>query len=224
MWERASESAGRLIPAHAGKTRPRSRVFRGRRAHPRSRGENGKARTDSLDQSGSSPLTRGKPITVNKVRRIRGLIPAHAGKTERYDVCRVTAPAHPRSRGENPTRLPRGGRASGSSPLTRGKPTDEICCCVGHGLIPAHAGKTRYRVRSRHRLGAHPRSRGENESRHSDNPEAVGSSPLTRGKPSLPCSHAAPCRLIPAHAGKTRPLTPIARSRPAHPRSRGENR
>ena len=153
----------------------------------------------------------------------RRLIPAHAGKTLRAYLVVGGRAAHPRSRGENPPPIDSKALDTGSSPLTRGKPTDEICCCVGHGLIPAHAGKTRYRVRSRHRLGAHPRSRGENESRHSDNPEAVGSSPLTRGKRGGQAIIDPPPRLIPAHAGKT--ISPLfARgSLPAHPRSRGEN-
>ena len=32
--------------------------------------------------------------------------------------------------------------APGSSPLTRGKPVDEVTERLGLGLIPAHAGKT----------------------------------------------------------------------------------
>ena len=51
----------RLIPAHAGKTRPPLRHRRVRAAHPRSRGENGSAGTARAGGSGSSPLTRGKP-------------------------------------------------------------------------------------------------------------------------------------------------------------------
>ena len=70
-----------LIPAHAGKTMRTRPAGLGRRAHPRSRGEN---RLDVLrhDQfAGSSPLTRGKraPRTGGSCRG--RLIPAHAGKT-----------------------------------------------------------------------------------------------------------------------------------------------
>ena len=53
--------AVRLIPAHAGKTRT-GRLLCGRAAaHPRSRGENAISSIVGLVQSGSSPLTRGKP-------------------------------------------------------------------------------------------------------------------------------------------------------------------
>ena len=52
-------------------------------------------------------------------------------------------------------------------------------------------------------LEAHPRSRGENQVIWGTTNDAVGSSPLTRGKlsPSDGCTHE--CGLIPAHAGKT---------------------
>ena len=51
----------------------------------------------------------------------------------------------------------------------------------------------------------------------------TGSSPLTRGKQCALSVNQFSERLIPAHAGKTRRGTPTTRSRPAHPRSRGEN-
>ena len=51
----------------------------------------------------------------------------------------------------------------------------------------------------------------------------MGSSPLTRGKQSPPCSTPTGTGLIPAHAGKTRRLERSSISTTAHPRSRGEN-
>ena len=71
----------RLIPAHAGKTvhswGPSFRCA----AHPRSRGENAQAQKRVIIKNGSSPLTRGKLILRVMTQSIRGLIPAHAGKT-----------------------------------------------------------------------------------------------------------------------------------------------
>ena len=52
---------------------------------------------------------------------------------------------------------------------------------------------------------------------------AAGSSPLTRGKPSLYPAFQPPPGLIPAHAGKTLLSRLILSPRWAHPRSRGEN-
>ena len=73
--------SGRLIPAHAGKTR-RTPPWGGQgRAHPRSRGENGAVAVGPIFPHGSSPLTRGKRGWRRKGLDVRRLIPAHAGKT-----------------------------------------------------------------------------------------------------------------------------------------------
>ena len=93
-------SLPRLIPAHAGKTTILLTWVQGPAAHPRSRGENSRARDKHDRQCGSSPLTRGKPAT-----RAHPALP----------------PAHPRSRGENAPLWVALAAAVGSSPLTRGK-------------------------------------------------------------------------------------------------------
>ena len=72
---------GRLIPAHAGKTLQPNRHFVPVAAHPRSRGENLEDGQAGLAHAGSSPLTRGKPVSPGSTRSTTGLIPAHAGKT-----------------------------------------------------------------------------------------------------------------------------------------------
>ena len=92
----------------------------------------------------------------------------------------------------------------GSSPLTRGKPTNAHGVQSRIGLIPAHAGKTADCLAPSRTSGAHPRSRGENSLRRVKVLIDNGSSPLTRGKPDrLQRREQAP-GLIPAHAGKTR--------------------
>ena len=72
-----------------------------------------------------------------------GLIPAHAGKTHLWWTCSLSAGAHPRSRGENPSMIAFTVGAAGSSPLTRGKRPEFGDARAEGGLIPAHAGKTR---------------------------------------------------------------------------------
>ena len=52
---------------------------------------------------------------------MRGLIPAHAGKTRAASRVCIVIGAHPRSRGENRRRRSRLATLPGSSPLTRGK-------------------------------------------------------------------------------------------------------
>ena len=60
----STTTRARLIPAHAGKTLPRDSLQRGRRAHPRSRGENRSASSSPSFRVGSSPLTRGKRVAA----------------------------------------------------------------------------------------------------------------------------------------------------------------
>ena len=112
---------------------------------------------------------------------------------------------------------------SGSSPLTRGK---RLCVRAQEGfkgLIPAHAGKTRFLCGSASGTGAHPRSRGENHAAPASSGHASGSSPLTRGKLQLGPPGRPGLRLIPAHAGKTACEQRSDSCHWAHPRSRGEN-
>ena len=179
--------------------------------------------SDARPNKGSSPLTRGKHPLTNGFRVGCGLIPAHAGKTNRAPGRPPCPPAHPRSRGENNMDLTTVTRRPGSSPLTRGKLRHAAPAVAGHRLIPAHAGKTRPR---NHRLGpggAHPRSRGENRGAPHRAEPGGGSSPLTRGKLPDTAVGVGRERLIPAHAGKTPPCGPCRRPYGAHPRSRGEN-
>ena len=198
------DQPGDLIPTHAGKTVRRRRTLRFRRAHPRSRGENGKVRHSDQIRYGPPPLTRGKR-TRNRVRElVPGLIPAHAGKTTPPPNAPEFQWAHPHSRGENYAGASEVFRRNGSSPLTRGKPS------------------TTATRQSPER--AHPRSRGENDPVVVGGVAAAGSSPLTRGKRAGRWWSWVWVRLIPAHAGKTlvalSPVTVVW----AHPRSRGENR
>ena len=92
----------RLIPAHAGKTASWRAFRRPCPAHPRSRGENRFSPPLWPDVSGSSPLTRGKPLGRRGRRNPLRLIPAHAGKTPTDHGGGLPFWAHPRSRGENP--------------------------------------------------------------------------------------------------------------------------
>ena len=152
----------RLIPAHAGKTAPPCLILGVFAAHPRSRGENMVMPPTVPQAHGSSPLTRGKPVREARGLPDRGLIPAHAGKTQPSHPQLQPAQAHPRSRGENIGCLVGAIVAMGSSPLTRGKQAADGRAKADCGLIPAHAGKTRTRTPIIVSVTAHPRSRGEN--------------------------------------------------------------
>ena len=132
----------RLIPAHAGKTVQAENPNSQHRAHPRSRGENGRIMADTTSGAGSSPLTRGKLEIAIPDPRVARLIPAHAGKTPDDTSIHTSVQAHPRSRGENQILDLVAGKGRGSSPLTRGKLSPTPTVRVLMGLIPAHAGKT----------------------------------------------------------------------------------
>ena len=172
---------------------------------------------------GSSPLTRGKRSHWTAQTKRSGLIPAHAGKTERSHVCRARGWAHPRSRGENQVAEILTGHSSGSSPLTRGKRAARRRGRDLERLIPAHAGKTWPRGRRGPTQRAHPRSRGENTADDALTAQPAGSSPLTRGKQLVRAQRPDAAGLIPAHAGKTTSTTRSGTNPAAHPRSRGEN-
>ena len=151
------------------------------------------------------------------------LIPAHAGKTLVEGAGFEGQGAHPRSRGEN-THARRTRRLlHGSSPLTRGKHGPQGLLLGQRRLIPAHAGKTIISGALSIVQGAHPRSRGENNSGPTRKSARMGSSPLTRGKRHMGVVIDTGLGLIPAHAGKTAVLGAHTLSARAHPRSRGEN-
>ena len=138
-----------------------------------------------------------------------GLIPAHAGNTEKISSLNLTSWAHPRSRGEHVIPERRRGYPLGSSPLARGTPAG--CPPPGvqgggvGGLIPARAGNTGVRFGVLMGAWAHPRSRGEHATGKGRSPWFWGSSPLARGTRVRP-----------------RPRYALPQSR-AHPRSRGEH-
>ena len=120
--------------------------------------------------------------------------------------------------------FPYTGLPKGSSPLTRGAPTQLLHRGTQVRLIPAHAGSTKEKRYAYCDWWAHPRSRGE----HVPLPRKLwrrwGSSPLTRGAHPQRLTLRPRTGLIPAHAGSTSSADGGGRPEPAHPRSRGEHR
>ena len=72
------------------------------------------------------------------------LIPAGAGKTEKFGEMRDVLSAHPRRCGENFLLYHFLAAHLGSSPQVRGKHIDIETYCELDRLIPAGAGKTRW--------------------------------------------------------------------------------
>ena len=125
--------------------------------------------------------------------------------------------------GENATPHPRFTSVNGSSPRGRGKLQRGDILALPTGLIPAWAGKTHLLVVKWSFSTAHPRVGGENELFAVSPEDTPGSSPRGRGKPKRGLDGPEHTRLIPAWAGKTREVIPIARHHGAHPRVGGEN-
>ena len=132
--------------------------------------------------------------------------------------------AHPRVCGENKPTWPPPSQSPGSSPRVRGKRPGRVFIHSSMGLIPACAGKTRFRESSSRTQTAHPRVCGENDFWVIPESRNGGSSPRVRGKPSRSLFITLLPGLIPACAGKTRSSEPPRGATGAHPRVCGENK
>ena len=152
---------------------------------------------------GSSPRMRGKQERWARARLSLGLIPAHAGKTPCSATSRFGDRAHPRACGENGLIRGESCGGAGSSPRMRGKHHSAQLPQVAVGLIPAHAGKTRFPYPGWSARRAHPRACGENRVPRGGDRVDLGSSPRMRGKPAKTLQPLDVEGLIPAHAGKT---------------------
>ena len=217
------QGVGGLIPARAGNTRALSDRCRGRRAHPRSRGEHMKTVTQGILLSGSSPLARGTLTATCEGCQVAGLIPARAGNTPGTLRGHHQTRAHPRSRGEHQPLLDSFRWWRGSSPLARGTRRAHVLAHCRVGLIPARAGNTEQIHQMLPPDGAHPRSRGEHRSMMMRTLVGLGSSPLARGT-QLHAGHGSLAQgLIPARAGNTCEPFREGLWSWAHPRSRGEH-
>ncbi len=135
-------SYDRIIPAHAGQTRPSASWLRHPSDHPRACGANYIATGTVTRFTGSSPRMRGKRTRPSDAPSPARIIPAHAGQTRRIQGSSSTATDHPRACGANSqlgVPLP---PVVGSSPRMRGKhPARKLASSNGR-IIPAHAGQT----------------------------------------------------------------------------------
>ena len=113
--------------------------------------------------------------------------------------------------------------SSGSSPHTRGAPSNPLRSLRGSGIIPAYAGSTPGSPPASTGAADHPRIRGEHVLVHVPSATPIGSSPHTRGAPHAAAGDQVGDGIIPAYAGSTRARRPRRRDRADHPRIRGEH-
>ena len=192
-------------------------------AHPRACGANGDTDMHFNQDFGSSPRVRGQLVRAGGERLHGRLIPARAGPTCAIWSMAKRFSAHPRACGANCHLCFLQSLPSGSSPRVRGQPAARRRLRHGQRLIPARAGPTSGRDRSRPVLPAHPRACGANYCCQAVTVTVVGSSPRVRGQRAGGPVRLAFLRLIPARAGPTHLYRTVCPSLSAHPRACGAN-
>ena len=179
---------------------------------------------EDVDFWGSSPHTRGARAFPCPVLMWDGIIPAYAGSTSIAVPPIVSRRDHPRIRGEHTQLRDRLVDVGGSSPHTRGAPSQFVDEPSRARIIPAYAGST---VEPSEMLTAqkdHPRIRGEHISCSRFVPAIMGSSPHTRGALEMTLHKNGLVGIIPAYAGSTESDVSGAVEVEDHPRIRGEHR
>ena len=104
----------------------------------------------------------------------------------------------------------------------RGKDVQPCRFCVGIGITPAYAGKSRGRWQWTTNRRDHPRICREKESGLNGKGRTLGSPPHMRGKASLSKKHSRVDRITPAYAGKRRWPAGVSMPLEDHPRICGE--
>ena len=153
---------------------------------------------------GSSPRVRGAADYWYLACPIPGVIPACAGSRLSLSLPNSIYRDHPRVCGEQSACATGGPWSAGSSPRVRGAAEAEVEYPDHGGIIPACAGSSSLRNRSRRHIRDHPRVCGEQPPTAPRKGQRMGSSPRVRGA-ALPlrlrvCS----LGIIPACAGSSR--------------------
>ena len=162
---RSSTVSGR--PSHGSSPHTRGalywmhRIERKDQDHPRIRGEHIHSVSSFPPYGGSSPHTRGALDRVRRHLHDIGIIPAYAGSTALASHATSVSVDHPRIRGEHSSRKMTQASRAGSSPHTRGAPSQRVQAHKIGWIIPAYAGSTHPTPDGPHRRRDHPRIRGE---------------------------------------------------------------
>ena len=166
---------------------------------------------------------RGKHLAGQIMISLKRIIPAHAGQTCSALLTMGRKPDHPRACGANTYRDMLSKTGDGSSPRMRGKLPGVAGQDWRLRIIPAHAGQTACATCRASDRTDHPRACGANSSAVSKVSAMAGSSPRMRGKRRERHEQRHRRRIIPAHAGQTRPQPPRHPVSTDHPRACGAN-
>ena len=179
----SSDSAFRITPACAGKSKILSSFPKQSWDHPRVCGEKWAAKYKNECNLGSPPRVRGK----GEHRQ--------TGDGRRGD--------HPRVCGEKMFSISGDVKYPGSPPRVRGKDSPENKDISGRGITPACAGKSQLQHVGHTQAGDHPRVCGEKPALMSPRETTVGSPPRVRGKVTSCPGQLPVFRITPACAGKS---------------------
>ena len=116
----------RFIPALAGNTPAGSTYHGARPVHPRARGEHATSSSKPATSPGSSPRSRGTPLSTSGNMSHTRFIPALAGNTRARRQAARNQPVHPRARGEHIASMQSETVRIGSSPRSRGTHLGEV--------------------------------------------------------------------------------------------------
>ncbi len=132
-----------------------------------------------------------------------GIIPAYAGYTCPRNIGAWQGKDHPRIRGVHPPHYVLAYIMKGSSPHTRGTPSNVRPNSLRRRIIPAYAGYTLGLTLEEVAQRDHPRIRGVHPGNGQAQARFPGSSPHTRGTQRRFDFLVARVRIIPAYAGYT---------------------
>ena len=206
-----AQEGDRFIPAYAGNAWRPTAAIGAATVHPRIRGERSSPQRARSRSAGSSPHTRGTRRRRYVPQGLHRFIPAYAGNASTRKRLMASVTVHPRIRGERSEKPAARCLGIGSSPHTRGTPTDRPRRCLQRRFIPAYAGNACGRPAAERQRSVHPRIRGERRITQRARGPAAGSSPHTRGTLLGIRSPAVADRFIPAYAGNAAPHRPAER-------------
>ena len=192
----------RITPAYAGRRPSPSHGWRAGEDHPRVRGEKSPVKRETRPPEGSPPRTRGEAIVIDVDSTDTGITPAYAGRRTGQSHRYLHRKDHPRVRGEKFITQAQDTVESGSPPRTRGEGPYRRKFQGLSGITPAYAGRSGRLPSGSHRVGDHPRVRGEKICAPGRSGEQRGSPPRTRGEDRPGRSLPGAPGITPAYAGR----------------------
>ena len=165
---------------------------------------------------------RGKALRAYPVPGSPRITPAHAGKRRLLSNVRRVLEDHPRACGEKLPVVTDTHCDPGSPPRMRGKGCKRHLPRRGHGITPAHAGKSLLSCSLSLIHWDHPRACGEKSKAACAVVIGLGSPPRMRGEAAAGAGTGKNPGITPAHAGRSLAYQIRVKMKGDHPRACGE--